>query len=285
MLLGLVTNACSLGGVSNVLALRDLHDQEVANLNTVLRRELQELSSEDLALLEARDPIFGKIFGGVKKVLGFRDIEARDVEELELSARDIEYLEARDPIFGKIFGGVKKVLGFRDLHTRGLELLGQDIAELDVRDLEILEARNPIFGKIFGGVKKVLGFRDLHTRDLDEINNYLEAREASGLSGRNAEALFPLAILSKIAKPVIKGVGGAIGGGSSNQNRQRRDINEMSDYLEVREADPLVPLAPASKPAIRSLAGVGWAIAHNRRQRREVGLEAREWEDPETFVF
>ncbi|CAA7258474.1 unnamed protein product [Cyclocybe aegerita] len=85
--------------------------------------------------LATREPIFGKIFRGVKKVAGTALNVAGSLTQRELD--QLNELAEREPIFGKIlFKAARKVAGVAAGALSGREL---DEAELFARDLSFLE--------------------------------------------------------------------------------------------------------------------------------------------------
>jgi uncharacterized protein YdcH (DUF465 family) len=244
--------------------------------------------------LDARAPFFGKIFKGVKSILGFRrdleEVDARDFEDDVLESREFDELtdlelrefdelvsdlEARNPFFGKIFRGVKSVLGFRrdfeEIDARDFE----DVTDLELREFDEfvndLEARNPFFGKIFKGVKSILGFRrdyedEIDAREFDEIVSELEAR-------------------NPFFGKIFRGVKSVLGFRRDVDARdiqddllEARDLAEQLTEVELREFDEFVADLEARNPFFGKIFKGVKSILGFRRDYLESEFEARDFD-------
>jgi len=249
------------------------------------------------AELDARAPIFGKIFKGVKSIFGFRrdvdEVDARDFEDDLFEAREfdeftdlelrefdelVSELDARSPIFGKIFKGVKSIFGFRrafdELDVRDLE----DVTDLELREFDELvsdlEARSPIFGKIFKGVKSIFGFR----RDYEDE---IDAREFD-------EAVAELEARAPIFGKIFKGVKSIFGFRRDLDEVDARDVEddflearELADQLtdlELREFDEFVSELEARSPIFGKIFKGVKSIFGFRREYLDSEFEARDYD-------
>jgi hypothetical protein len=81
----------------------ELTERDLADIEDLRQRAVEELSERDFEELAQRSPgIFGKIFGGVRRIFGrdgledFEDLTERDLEELFGREEDLEDLYSRD---------------------------------------------------------------------------------------------------------------------------------------------------------------------------------------------
>ncbi|KAJ3515973.1 hypothetical protein NMY22_g14316 [Coprinellus aureogranulatus] len=131
--------------------------------------EVGEITAREILELYEREPIFGKIFRGIKKVGGAIFGRELNVDELaELAERDFEDLEE---IYER---GRRSGRPNQNKFNNGNSMFFRSVDPIDD-----LEAREPLFwlaakaiGKVAG---KVAGHK--HKRSLEDLEDYLEARD------------------------------------------------------------------------------------------------------------